>query len=111
MKASRSAAVAVAVVGLALLGWVGYRAANATAVYTYPIDFGTLPESDDPLREWLASQRTVAASSVSRDGQTVVVEYVRSLYSRQPLLDPVGEAQRLGYGGLRGFTTEYEGRW
>src|SRR5262249_34913236 len=111
MKASRRVAVAVAVVGLALLGWVGYRAVNATAVYTYRIEFVTLPESDDALREWLASQPAVATSSGSRDGQTVVVEYVRSLYRSQSLLDPVAEAQRLGYGGLGAYTTQYKGRW
>jgi hypothetical protein len=111
MKASPRVAVSVTVVGLALLGWLGYRAANATAVYTYRIDFATLPESDDTLREWLASQLGVVASSVSRDGQTVVVEYVRSLYTRQPLLGPVGEAKPFGYGGVRGYTVEYKGRW
>jgi hypothetical protein len=60
--------VIVVVVVVELLGWFGYRLANATAVYTYRIDFAILPASDDALRKWLASQPGVLAASVRRDG-------------------------------------------
>jgi len=112
MTAYRRAAVTVAVVGLSLLGWVGYRAANATAVYTYRVDFVTLPESDDALREWLASQPAVPASSVSRDGQTVVGEYVRSRYSRQPLTTRSGRLRRTtaNFGKAAGLSTRPGGQ-
>ena len=104
--------VAVVVVGLlGWFGWLAYRQGNATAVTTYRIDFASLPESDDALREWLASRPGVLGSSVHRDGQTVVVEYVRSLWSDEPVPQPVAEAQRLGYGGYRGFTGEWKIRW
>ena len=67
--------------------------------------------SDDVLREWLAAQPDVTDSSVSRDGQTVAVEYVGPLRGSQPLLDPVGQAERLGYRGLRGFAGTMKSRW
>jgi hypothetical protein len=73
----------------------------------HKIDFATLPESDDALRKWLASQSGVLAASVHRDGQTLVVEFVRSIWSDQPVPQQVAEAERLGYGGFRGFAGDY----
>lgn len=111
MKASRIITVVVVVGLLGGFGWLAYRHANAAGVVTYRIDFTSLPESDDALREWLASQPGVLGSSVHRDGQTVVVEYVRSIWSDGPVPLLLTETQRLGYGGVRGVTGEIKGRW
>jgi hypothetical protein len=56
------------------VGSLGYRIANATSVMTARIDFASLPASDEPLQEWLRSQPGLAGASVSRQGNTVVVE-------------------------------------
>jgi hypothetical protein len=75
------------------------------------MSFAFLPESDDALRKWLTSQPGVLAASVRRDGQTVVIEYARSHWSGQPLLDPVGKAKWFGYSGFRAFVSDYQRRW
>jgi hypothetical protein len=76
-----------------------------------PHGLPTLPASDDDLRKWLAAQPGVLSASVRRDGQTVVIEYSRSHWSGQPLVDPVGEAKRFGYSDFRAFTSDYKRRW
>jgi hypothetical protein len=101
--------MAVAAVGL--LGWLGYRLANATSICTYRAEFTTLPASDDALRDWLASQPGVSGVSVSRDGQTVVVEFTMPSFGHHAQPNPVRQAEQLGYGGLRRYTVGYTSRW
>jgi hypothetical protein len=104
------AAIIVAVV-VGVLGWFGHRLANATDTYNYHIKFDTLPASDDALREWLASRPGITSSSVGRDRQTIVIEYTMPTHGGHPQPDPIGEAKRLGYAGLRQYTGGYERRW
>jgi hypothetical protein len=54
--------------------WLGYRLANATTVMTARLDYAVLPVNDESLQEWLRSQPGIAAASVRRQGNTVVVE-------------------------------------
>ncbi|MFO0887674.1 MAG: hypothetical protein U0790_00860 [Isosphaeraceae bacterium] len=51
----------------------------------------------------MASQPGVNRSSVRRNGPRLVIEYVKPSDRDRPPLDPVEQAERLGYDGLRGY--------
>jgi hypothetical protein len=68
------APIAMALAWAATVGWLGYRIANATSVMTARLDYRVLPASDEVLQQWLRSQPGIAAATVSREGNTVVVE-------------------------------------
>jgi hypothetical protein len=73
---SRAIPIAI-VVWAALVGWLGYRIATATTTMTMRLDFAALPATDQALQDWFDSQPGIDAT-VSRDGQTVVIEYAVS---------------------------------
>jgi hypothetical protein len=70
--------VAAALAWAALVVGLGFRLANATWVRTVRLDFAALPPSDEPLRDWLSSQPGVINPAVSREGDTLVIEYAVS---------------------------------
>jgi MFS family permease len=70
------AAATVAWAGL--VGWLGYRLVNATRSTAVELTVAQLPESDEPLLQWLRSQPGIRAASVSRDGGIVTVDFAVS---------------------------------
>jgi hypothetical protein len=74
---SRVAPIAAVLICAALIGWLGYRIATSTNTMTMRLDFAGLPANDQALQDWFDSQPGIDAT-VSRDGQTVVIEYAVS---------------------------------
>ncbi len=94
---------------LAVVGWLGYRLTAATYAHTYRLEYATLPADDEALAAWLRSQPDVSAPSVTREGNALVVRFNRRSLRMAGGPDVVGEAGRLGYGGLRSFSTRITG--
>ncbi len=69
--------IAVLLVWAALVGWLGFRLANATNTMTLRLDFAALPATDQALQDWFDSQPGIVAR-ITRDNQTVVVEHAVS---------------------------------
>jgi hypothetical protein len=77
---SRIVPIAVALIWAGLVGWLGYRLANATVLWPMQLHFAALPASDELLREWLRSQPGVLDARVSRQGDTVEIELTLSAH-------------------------------
>jgi len=70
-----------AILWMGLVGGIGYRLVNAATHMRVQLEFASLPETDDALREWLQSQPGFAAI-VHREGETVTIDYrVTGLWS------------------------------
>ncbi len=76
-RSARIQPIAVLLIWAALVGWLGYRLANATNTMTLRLDFAALPVTDQALQDWFDLQPGIVAH-ISRDNQTVVVEYAVS---------------------------------
>jgi hypothetical protein len=100
--------VAAAII-LAAVGWVGYRAATATATYAYRLTYAAMPADDEALAAWLRAQPGVSAPSVAREGDALVVRFARSAFSSGAGPDVTGEAERLGYTGMRSSNMKITG--
>jgi hypothetical protein len=92
-------AVAAAII-LAVVGWPAYRLATAKAVYTYRLTYATMPADDEALAAWLRAQPGVSGSSVTREGDALVVWFAWPMVRTGGGPDVPGEAGRLGYAGL-----------
>ena len=93
-----------AVAGLILVagvGWLAYRVTTARNVYSHRLTYTTLPADDEALSTWLQEQPGVLNPSVTREGETVVVTFTKWLFYFDSGPDVMGEADRLGYAGLR----------
>jgi hypothetical protein len=77
---SRLVPIAVALVWAVLVGWLGYRLANATVLWPVQLHFAALPASDEPLQEWLRSQPGVLDARLSRQGDAVTIELTLSAH-------------------------------
>ena len=76
-SSARIVPIAVLLIWAGLIGWLGYRLVNATNTTTLRLDFAAVPATDQPLQDWFDSQPGIVAH-VSRDNQTVVVDYAVS---------------------------------
>jgi hypothetical protein len=76
-SSARIVPIAVIFIWAILSGWLGYRLANASNIMTLRLDFAALPATDQALQDWFDSQPGIVAH-VSRDNQTVVIEYAVS---------------------------------
>jgi hypothetical protein len=101
-------AVAAAII-LVIVGWFGYRVVTATWAHTYWLEYATLPADDEALAAWLRSQPGVSAPSVTREGNTLVVQFKQRSLWMAGGPNVVGEADRLGYSGLRRSSTHITG--
>jgi hypothetical protein len=75
-----SVLAAATIVWAGLAGWLGYRLVNGTRCTAVELTVAQLPESDEPLLQWLRSQPGIRAASVSRDGGIVTVDFAVSTF-------------------------------
>lgn len=111
MKSFRVAVLVLVVVAVTLLGWFGYRVANAVDIHAYRGEFATLPATDDALRNWLAAQPGVTNVNVGREGRVVVIEFAIPTHGSYPCPEPEREAPLLGYGAMERYVGSCETRW
>lgn len=111
MKPPGKAAIVTAVVVVVILAVFGYRLVNATRTYTHRTDSATLPADDSALTDWLKSRPGVLSATVSRDGNTVVVVFVKAVFGSEPLPNIHAEDERFGYRGRGSFTSGFQSHW
>jgi hypothetical protein len=103
-----SLAVAGAII-VAAVGWLAYRVTTARNVYTHRLRYTTLPADDEALSAWLQAQPGVVTSSVTREGDAVVVTFTMWALILGAGPDVIGEASRFGYTGLGSIETRIAG--
>src|SRR5262249_39582557 len=99
MRPPGQAPIGTAVVTVAVLAAFGSRLANAPRTHSYRTDYSTLPTDDTALTEWLRTRPGVSGATVSREGNTVVVEFVKAVLGSDSSPDIHSQDERFGYRG------------
>jgi hypothetical protein len=97
------------VIVIAGVGWLAYRLTTARNVYVHRLTYTTLPADDEALGAWLHAQPGVLTPSVTREGDAIVVTFTMWALTFGAGPDVLGEADRLGYSGLRTSNTQITG--
>ena len=97
------------VIIIVVLGWLAFRVSTARNVYTHTLTYTTLPADDDALSAWLQDQPGVLTPSIEREGDAVVVTFTMWALTLGAGPDVKGQADRLGYAGLRTSNTRITG--
>src|SRR6266540_6314497 len=100
MKALKRTIIGLLVVVSVTLVWLHYQTANEKWVYHVRADFVDMPADDSALYQWLVAQPGVTNVMITREGQTLRVDYVSPNPPAKALGSVSMEAnRRFGYRG------------